>query len=134
MAYENGAVTGLAHIGVRVKDMDASIRFYTELLGFKLAARQKLGASELAFLTCGTCEIELIRGATYEERTPGQVDHIAVEVRGIEPLVERLRAAGVSFLDEEISTVPNLLDGVKNIFFLGPDGERLELFDYYNRP
>ena len=29
--------------------------------------------------------------------------------------------------------MPNLLDGVKNIFFCGPDGERIEFFDYVNR-
>ena len=133
MKNEKGSITGLAHIGIRVRDMEVSLRFYTELLGFTLTHRQKLGTSELAFLGCGTCLLELICGAVYEERTAGQVDHIAVEVRGIEDLVARLRGAGVTFLSDEISTVPDLLDGVKNIFFLGPDGERIEFFEYYNR-
>ena len=133
MSDTTGKVTGLAHIGIRVKDMNTSIDFYTSLLGFKLSSQQKLGSSHLAFLDNGTCLLELIQGAQYEERTAGQVDHVALEVKGIEELTQRLRAAGVRFLDEQVSTVPTLLDGVKNIFFLGPDGERLEFFEYYNR-
>jgi SNF2 family DNA or RNA helicase len=65
--------------------------------------------------------LELIQSAVYEERTPGQVDHIAVEVKGIEALVADLRAKGVHFLAEEINVAPGLLDGVKNTFFTGPE-------------
>ena len=133
LSDKKGTITGLAHIGIRVRDMDASIDFYTRLLGFTLTSQQMLGSSHLAFLERGTCLLELISGAQYEERTAGQVDHIALEVRGIEELTSALRAEGVRFLDDEVSTVPALLDGVKNIFFLGPDGERLEFFEYYNR-
>ena len=128
-----GKITGLAHIGIKVKDIDASIKFYTETLGFELTHRQQFGTSTLAFLNIGTCLLELIQSPVYEERTPGQIDHIAVEVKGIEALVEDLRAKGVPFLAENINLAPGLLDGVKNIFFTGPDGERFEFFEYYNR-
>ena len=130
---ENGKITGLAHIGVKVKDIDASIKFYTELLGFELTHKQKFGSSTLAFLGAGSCLLELIQGSNYEERTPGQVDHIAIEVKGIEALVAFLKENGVRFLSDEVSVCPDLIDGVKNIFFLGPDDERLEFFEYYNR-
>jgi len=130
---ESGKITGLAHIGIKVKDIDASIRFYTDILGFELTHKQQSGTSVLAFLNIGTCLIELIQSAVYEERTPGQVDHIAVEVKGIEALTASLRARGVRFLSDDIALCPNLLDGVKNIFFVGPDGERFEFFEHYNR-
>ena len=130
---DKGKITGLAHIGIKVKDMDASLRFYTEVLGFELTHKQQSGTSILAFLNIGTCLLELIQSAVYEERTPGQVDHIAVEVKGIEALVDDLRAKGVHFLADEINVAPGLLDGVKNIFFTGPDGERFEFFEYTNR-
>ena len=128
-----GKIVGLAHIGVRVSDMDASIRFYTEVLGFELTSRQMLGTTELAFLNIGTCLIELIHPANFEARVPGQIDHIAMEVKDIEMLVCRLIEKRVPFLTNEINTAPTLLDGVKNIFFTGPDGERFEFFEYYNR-
>lgn len=128
-----GKITGLAHIGIKVRDMAASLKFYTEVLGFEKTGEQIFGTSHLAFLNIGTCILELIQAAQYEERTAGQVDHIAVEVKGIEALVEKLKAQGVQFLSDEVNVAPGLLDGVKNIFFVGPDGERFEFFEYYNR-
>lgn len=128
-----GKITGLAHIGIKVRDMAASLKFYTEVLGFEKTGEQIFGTSHLAFLNIGTCILELIQAAQYEERTAGQVDHIAVEVKDIEALVEKLKAQGVQFLSDEVNVAPGLLDGVKNIFFVGPDGERFEFFEYYNR-
>lgn len=128
-----GKIIGLAHIGIKVRDMAASLKFYTEVLGFEKTGEQMFGTSHLAFLNAGTCILELIQGAQYEERTAGQVDHVAVEVKGIEALVEKLKAQGVQFLSDEVKVAPGLLDGVKNIFFVGPDGERFEFFEYYNR-
>ncbi len=128
-----GTITGLAHIGVRVSNMETSLRFYTDVLGFKLTSQQMLGTTHLAFLECGTCLIELIHPANFEPREAGQIDHIALEVKGIDSLVCRLIEKGVHFLSNSINTAPDLLDGVKNIFFTGPDGERFEFFEYYNR-
>ncbi len=127
-----GKIKGLAHIGIRVSDMDASIRFYTEVLGFELTHRQMLGTTELAFLGIGTCLIELIHPADYKAREAGQIDHIALEVEDIEMLVCRLIEKRVPFLSN-INNAPALLGGVKNIFFTGPDGERIEFFDYGKR-
>ena len=126
-------IKGLAHIGIRVRDMEASLKFYTELLGFELTDRQMLGTTELSFLKNGTCLIELIHSATHDERVAGQIDHVALEVQNIDELVADLKAKGVSFLSDKIADCPNLLDGVRNIFFCGPDSERIEFFDYVNR-
>ncbi len=126
-------IKGLAHIGIRVRDMEASLAFYTKLLGFTLTHRQMAGTSELAFLQNGTCLLELIHPQNYDERTPGQIDHVALEVQHIEQIVDFLKKNGVIDPSAEIGEMPNLLDGVKNIFFCGPDGERIEFFDYVNR-
>lgn len=125
-----GKILGLAHIGIRVRDLEESIKFYTETLGFELTARQQPGSSKLAFLHIGTCLLELIQPDPFEPREPGQIDHIAVEVTGIESLVCRLIEKRVHFLNDDIMFHPNLLGGVKNIFFTGPDGERIEFFEY----
>ena len=128
---QNGCIKGLAHIGVRVRNMDVSIRFYTEDLGFTLTHRQFSGQSELAFLNKGDCPIELICNPNVTEFRAGQVDHIALEVTGIDELIRSLKDKGVNFLSENVSDCPGLLQGVRNIFFTGPDGERIEFFEYY---
>ena len=126
---------GLAHIGVYTKDVDASIAFY-EKLGFKLDARRE-GPTRIAFVVLGGCTIELIQpgDAKRVDDTPadGRVAHIALEVRNIEDVVEALKTEGIVEKEAKVNTMPDFLDGVKNIFFRGPSEEYLELFDFYNR-
>ena len=128
MAFE---VKGLAHIGVFVKDVEASVKFYRDILGFTVTDKADVG-SKLVFANAGTCLLELIQPKEYKPRVPGQVDHIAIEVKGIEEMRAYLEEKGVK-VPAEVGVMPNLLGGVKNIFFEGPDGERIEFFDYLKK-
>lgn len=123
----------IEHIGVKVKDMDASIAFYTNVLGLNLVAREKLDDGvELGFLSMpGTenVQIELIGRGHDELPNDAKIHHIAFTVSDIEAEIEKLRAHGVQLLDE---TPRIILDGVKIAFFFGPDGERLEFFQPNN--
>lgn len=118
------------HVGVMVKDMEASIRFYTEVIGFDLKGRllHTNGVIELAFLGFGgsdETDLELIQG--YNDGLPveGKVHHFAVTVDDVEAEFERLKVLGVDFVDSDITTLPN---GYRYFFVSGPDGERIELF------
>ena len=117
------------HIGVMVKNMDESIRFYTEVIGMKLDRRVALNEKvELAFLTFPgqeSVELELIGRFDDSLSADGIVNHIAFTVDDIDAEVERLKKAGVRMIDEAPRTI---LDGVKIAFFYGPSGEKLELF------
>ena len=122
-----GKITGLAHIGVFVRDMDKSIDFYKRL-GFKLDKEEQLGI-RLAFLSAGTCLIELVEKTDIPLRDAGVVDHVAVVVDDIVAAIENAKEQGIEIDASKISEVP-ILGGVKNVFFDGPDGERLEFFEY----
>lgn len=124
----SGKIKGLAHIGIFVKDMQTSVQFYRDTLGFQVTDT----CNNLCFCNIGTCLLELVEIRDYKPRTAGQVDHIAVEVENIEALCDELRARGVKMPDK-IGEMPHLLGGVKNIFFEGPDGERIEFFEFLNR-
>jgi lactoylglutathione lyase len=115
-----------------VKDIEASVKFYAEALGFELTARHSMGTAQLAFLNVGSCCIELVQTADYAPRPAGVVDHIAIEAEDIETLVCKLIEKGIVFLSD-INTANGLLGGIKNVFFTGPDGERLEFFEYINK-
>jgi len=125
-----GKITGLAHIGVFVKDIDVSIDYYKSL-GFTLDSEADVGI-RLAFLSAGTCLIELVEQKDQPKRTSGPVDHIAVIVDDIVAAIENANANGIEIDASKISDVP-LFGGVKNIFFDGPDGERLEFFEYLKK-
>jgi lactoylglutathione lyase len=118
------------HVGVMVKDIEASIAFYTNIIGFELKGRipHTNGIVELAFLGFGhsdETDLELIQG--YNDSLPieGKVHHFAVTVDDVEAEFERLKQLDVSFVDEEITILPN---GYKYFFVSGLDGERIELF------
>lgn len=122
---------GLAHIGIMVANIEASIAFYRDTLGFELTNETDMpGGTKLAFLNVGTCLLELIQpGNPGGPRPAGVVDHIAIETKDTDALVCCLKEKGVKFLGD-VAFVPGLLGGVKNVFFTGPDGERLEFFEY----
>ena len=120
-----GKITGLAHIGVFVKDIDKSIDFYKRL-GFTLDKEEKTSI-RLAFLSAGTCLIELVEKS--DSRSAGVIDHLAMVVDNIDAAIENAKAHGIAIDVTAINNVP-ILGGVRNVFFEGPDGERLEFFEY----
>lgn len=122
-------VTGLAHIGIMTDDAKKCADFYISNLGFHpFYSYQKDGLC-LEFVKNGGCIIEFIQGTHTPEA--GTVNHVALEVQGIEALTRQLREKGIRFETDEITKMPDLFpNGVKNIFFSGPAGERIELFDY----
>ena len=103
-------LTGLAHIGVCVSNMDRSVGFYQDTLGLALEKRFTMdNGTELAFLRVGGCTLELIcRPNGSVPAAPGQVDHICFDVCEIAPLVERLLREGMeAAIRERTGLVPD---------------------------
>jgi len=122
-----GKVTGLAHIGVFVKDIDKSMDYYKRL-GFAVDKEEAMGI-RLAFLSAGNCLIELVEQKDLPARNAGVVDHVAMAVDNIEAAIANAKANGIEIDASTVGSAP-ILGGIKNVFFEGPDGERLEFFEY----
>ncbi|NLP49331.1 VOC family protein [Bacillus sp. RO1] len=125
------AIRRLEHVGIMVKDIQTSIEFYTNVVGFSLKGKldHPNGEIKLAFLGFNESEeteLELIQG--YNDNLPveGKVHHLALTVDDVEAEHDRLKSLGVTFIEQEITTLPN---GARYIFFAGPDGEWIELFE-----
>ncbi len=122
-------IVGLAHIGLYVRDIEVSKKFYTTLLGFEVACETKLGNGlRLCFLKNGSCEIELVEKPA-EERTDGHFDHVALRVNDIEQAVKALQAAGIQ-TEFGIHELPTVYNGIKNAMFRGPDHEHIEFNEF----
>ena len=125
----------LAHIGVQTPDIETSIAFYTDVLGFTLGQRIDHGNMQIAFISAGACTIELIcpeDKASVLARGNGKIDHIALAVEDLAGAIERLQSHGVEFDSAEPIQLPNFGEnGVQVIFFSAPTGERLELCQAY---
>jgi len=114
-----------AHIGIRVRDLERSKKFYGEILGGKLISEKKMEGVSLAFYQFGSLQIELINKENFNFVSNGIIEHIAFSVENIEAEIERLKQADVKFLMERAIDF-----GVSRIiFFEGPDGEHLEFME-----
>ncbi|MCE5172803.1 VOC family protein [Paenibacillus profundus] len=125
------AVRKIEHIGIMVRHLEPSIRFYEDVIGMKLKDTlvHTNGVIRLAFLSfpgADESELELVEG--YSDRLPeeGRVHHLAFSVDDVEAELTRVKALGhVELIDQELVTLPN---GSRYFFFKGPDGEWLEFF------
>ena len=113
------------HTMVRVRDLDASLRFYRDALGLVEARRKEVpqGRFTLVFLAAPAspdAEVELTYNWDDEEYTGGRnFGHLAFEVDDIHAACERLQAHGVT-----INRPPR--DG-RMAFVRSPDGISIEL-------
>ncbi|MBK0009005.1 MULTISPECIES: VOC family protein [Priestia] len=123
------AILKFEHVGVQVKDIEESIEFYTQKVGLELIETlpHTDPSLKLAFLGLeGSVIVELIQGYNSSLPNEGKVHHFALAVDGIEEEFERLKSAGISFVEENIVTLPN---GARYLFFYGPDKEWIEYYE-----
>jgi catechol 2,3-dioxygenase-like lactoylglutathione lyase family enzyme len=112
-----------------VDDVDAAIRFYTELLGFKLEMHPAPG---FAGLSKGNLSLLLNRpGAGGAGQTlgtqapmPGGWNRFQLEVEDLAALVGRLKTAGAKFRSDIV-----VGNGGKQILIDDPSGNCVELFE-----
>ncbi len=123
------AIKKLEHVGIMVKNLDISQDFYQNILGLDFLDRYHANPEvELAFLgekETGQVYVELIAEKNDDFSDVGNVNQLAFTVDNIEEEVERLKSLGFPFFTEEIL---ELNGKSRYIFFKGPDGEKLELF------
>jgi lactoylglutathione lyase len=124
----------LLHTMLRVKDLDASLDFYTRHLGMKLLRKTDFPSGEftLAFVGYGPEESEAVIELTH---TWGQEEpydlgtaygHIAIAVPDIYKTCEELEAAGVKI---PRPAGPMKHGGRPIAFIEDPDGYKIELVE-----
>lgn len=123
-------ITGVAHNAVTVRDMNESLRFYTEALGFKKAfdiSRPETGEPWIVYLNiCPGQFLELFYGGTTDNPWRDDLigfNHFCFEVDDIFATVEKIRAAGYP-----IDIEPNQgADMNWQAWVTDPNGIRIEL-------
>jgi catechol 2,3-dioxygenase-like lactoylglutathione lyase family enzyme len=131
-------VTGLFHVEIKTNDLDATVKFYTDLLGMKLAHRPDFGFPG-AWIAGpdGTPIIHIYAGgpALVDGKTPygtGSLDHVSLTIKGWDECLERVKKLGY---DWRAAIVPGM--SLWQIFIHDPSGVMMELtFDgkAENRP
>lgn len=151
MRSGRGSVTAVtdsySHLGVCVSDLDRSLRFYTEGLGFEEAESWAVGpefgtlmevegvALQSRFLRREGCTIELLfydnPGAQgpAERRPMNQLGltHLCFKVDDVDATVARVVAAGGTVHPHTRTTFPAGEDSMDFVYCTDPDGTRIEL-------
>ena len=123
-------ITSIAHNAVTVKNMEESLRFYTEALGFKKAFeinRPETGEPWIVYLNIAPGQfIELFYGGTEDNPWRDSLigfNHFCFEVDDIFATVEQVRRAGYP-----IDVEPNQgADTNWQAWITDPNGIRIEL-------
>jgi lactoylglutathione lyase len=124
------------HTSITVKDLDASIRFYTEVLGLTFERRRRIpeNRAEIAFVHDPTsgARVELTYWQDKPTFEPGeQLDHLAFEVQELDTFLNDARARGVRVAKEPFQ----LAGGSGRLaFILDPDDVWIELIEPRSKP
>jgi catechol 2,3-dioxygenase-like lactoylglutathione lyase family enzyme len=132
-------ITGLFHVAIKTSKLDATVKFYTEALGLKLAARPDFGFPG-AWLSAPSGEpiIHIYAGGPalgasgHVPFGTGSLDHVSLTVSGWDDCLKRIEKLGHEW---RAAIVPGM--SLWQIFVYDPSGVMLELtFDgaKENRP
>jgi lactoylglutathione lyase len=121
-------IQAIAHWALKVSDIDRSLAFYRDQLGFSEMMRlhKDDGSLWLVYLrVTDTQFVELFpggEGSIGPADTTTAVHHICLQVDDLDRTVAALRAAGIA-----ITSGPKLgLDGNAQAWIADPDGHRIE--------
>ena len=121
------AIEALNHISRTTVRLEAAIRFYVDVLGFREISRPAFNFAG-AWLYGYHLQIHLIENAAAPEPPPGidtRGNHIAFAVPDVDAMERRLREHGLEYQRKLIAD-----RGIHQLFFRDPDGHLIELGKY----
>lgn len=143
-------IRDLLHVGISVLDLEASVRFYTEVMRMEEEYRTHnqgeiisriVGVPDADFDVCvlkkGDLRLELLdyghaaakgRAGPKSQAEPGLV-HIAFLVDDVEEEYQRIRSLGYEFNAPPMVAREN---GPKIAYFAGPDNVIIEIYEKVN--
>lgn len=122
-----GRAKGLEHVAIAVKDLDASVKFYVEVLGFAPPELEEVAEQKVrtAIFGHGMGRIELICPtdansgvAKFLEKRGEGLHHVCVEVEDLVAALAELKARGAQLIDE----TPKIGAGGAKVAFIHPKG------------
>ncbi len=119
------------HTMIRVKDIEKSLKFYTEVLNMQFDHKKRLDDCWLYFLRDAenTCQIEL----TVNDETPAHgyeigsgFGHFAFSVNSLDEFTQKINKLGYSYLYPPFDLNGK---GSRIAFITDPDGYQIELIE-----
>jgi glyoxylase I family protein len=123
-----GGIKNLWHIAIPVNNLQNSVEFYRDALGFKLLGCDEYSDKRQAFIeiTDGGINLELFEPIKdREERLRRRPDHLAFEAQNIEELRALLSTRQI----DSISEISIFESGMKYMGLKDPNGIPIEFFE-----
>jgi len=122
-------ISKLDHIGIQTKNLDESVKFYSDNLGFTLLRKEEIPESNLriAFLEREGAYVELLESRTMATSTG--LKHICFLCENIEDAFDEIKRSEAKLLHNEVQV------GKDCRFFFArfPDGEWIEFMEKKGR-
>ena len=123
MPFEARLAQGNNHAAVRVRDLEALERFYTEVVGLKIMSQRRAvsGVPDATFFT----GLQLLHFPEQDVSNKGVLDHVGINVANMDEIVAHLGEHGVGLVGEIGRPGPT----VRTCFFKDPEGNTIELIE-----
>ena len=114
----------IGHVVLNVRDVEASTKFYTDIIGFQIALQKE----DATFLTCGTIHHDL---ALFKAKQSFRLDdgvglnHMALQVEDFDMLTKYYDVLKTNHVEID-RTIDHGM--TSSIYFEDPDGNGIELF------
>lgn len=117
-------MTSLDHIGIYVKDLEKSLKFYKDIFGFPTVNEFGSGEAKIVIIDIEKGYLELVQRPGSPASPPdGNWSHIALCEPDLDEKIKKLEGMG---LELRKITMGN---GNRLCFFNDPDGHTLELME-----
>lgn len=128
-------INGLYHVAVYTNDIEESLEFYKNILGFKDewygTVNHTTGLIKAAIIKLGSFSLELVSPADpgRVSNNAGPIQHIAFQVKGIESVMRKLNEKCIVIAEDGCTELHAFNKAMKHCFIYGPSNERIEIVE-----
>ena len=116
------AVSGMNHFTILTDDVPRTVDFYGRFLGLANGPRPDLGFPGVWLYAGDAAVLHVVGGRSRDQLRSGVIDHMAFTAKGLADTLATLVAHNVDHTCRQ-----QVGSGVWQIFFLDPNGARVEL-------
>ena len=116
------AVTAMNHFTVLTDDVEATVRFYRDVVDLAQGPRPPLGFPGAWLYTGNQAVLHVVGGRQRSELRAGVIDHMAFSATGLAAAIATLDAKGIAHQCRQ-----QVGSGVWQVFFHDPNGAKVEL-------
>lgn len=114
--------TGVNHVSITAPDLEASVRFYTEVFGMERLPTPKFAGQAVAWLRLGEQQLHLL-----QRDGAAQFHHFGIDVDDFESAYRRVRELEIRDDTTFISGVTELPGGEAQMYLRDPAGNLVEI-------